>query len=250
MISFVIYERNKDKKDLYIKIIKKFLFDREDHYEIYDYDKYSSEVEEEINHIEGARIYLLNLDSPKDDACVMARRIRQSGDIISPIILLTAHEKSSFIDRLANTLYLDILTTDENIIGSLMSSLKEAHRIVTKYAVYSFSVYDEIFRIPFDDIYYIRKNLNDDSVTIYTKDDTYLNYITIKRIEEILARDPRFFKIHRSCILNIYNVSSYDRKNNVVIFNNGLHINLVSKYKKAALVHRLQEFKREKIAQQ
>ena len=247
MVSFVIYEKKKENRDLYIKIIRKFLYTSPDYYKIYEYDKYNLEVLEEIRHIEGARIYILNVDTPGPSVCDIARKLRSEGDFVSPIILLTESDRKLGLEKLRNVLYLDFISINEKFIFSLMNSLRDAYRMMTRYSVYTFSAFDEIYRIPYDDIYLIKKNLNDDSVTIYTKDDSYLNYITIKAVEESLVKDARFFKIHRSCIINIFNISSYDKKSNTIIFKNGMQTNLVSKYKKAELVKRLKDFDYEEV---
>lgn len=242
MASFIIYDHDYMRRETYIKIIKKFLYTNSDHYEIYEFDKYNSDVQEQIRKIEGPRIYLINVDVPGLSGLDLARRIRMKGDFISPIILLTEKDKSKLADNLQNILFLDLIELNDNIIKPLLISLKDAYRIVTRYCVYTFSVFDEVYRIPYNDIYYIKKNLNDDSVTIYTKDDSYLNYITVKGIEQSLEKDPRFFKAHRSCIINLYNVSTYDRKSNIVVFNNGMHTDLVSRHNKSILAEKLKEY--------
>lgn len=241
MVSFIIYDNDSNMRELYIKIIRKFLYNTSDYYRIYEFDKYNLEVQEKIKHIEGTRIYLINIDVPGPNGLDLARKIRDYGDFISPIILLTSKDKRSIYDNLQNILFLDIIKQDDRIIRNLMISLRDAYKIVTRHSVYTFSAFDEVYRIPYNDIYYIKKNINDDSVTIYTKDDSYLDYITVKGIEKLL-KDPRFFKVHRSCIINLYNVASYDRKGNIVIFNNGMQINLVSRHNKAILAERLKEY--------
>ncbi len=242
MVSFIIYDDDIHRRESYVKIIKRFLYTLRDKYRIYEYDKLDSQVQDELKRIEGARIYLINSDVLSQSGLKLARGLRENEDFISPIIFLTSRDKSELMDEIKNILFLDIIKIDDNIVPNLLSSLREAHRIVTRNSVYTFSSFDEVYRIPYNDIYYIAKNLNDDSVTIYTKDDTYLNYITIKKIEDVLKGDPRFFKSHRSCIVNLYNVSSYDKKSNIIIFNNGMSINLVSRQNKSLLSEKLKEF--------
>ncbi len=242
MVSFIIYDDDIHRRESYVKIIKRFLYTLRDKYKIYEYEKLDGNAQDELKRIEGARIYLINSDVENQSGLKLARGLRENEDFISPIIFLTAREKSELMDEIKNILFLDIIKIDDNIVQNLLSSLREAHRIVTRNSVYTFSSFDEVYRIPYNDIYYIAKNLNDDSVTIYTKDDTYLNYITIKKIEGVLKGDPRFFKSHRSCIVNLYNVSSYDKKSNVIIFNNGMKINLVSRQNKSLLSEKLKEF--------
>ena len=244
MISFITYDKNGELRELYSKVVKKFFYTSIDRYKIYEYDRINQETLNEIEHIEGVRIYILNLDTPGYDASKFARKIRSDGDLISPIILLTKRDKSEVVEELNNVLYLDLLQIDERLIFTLAGALRDAYDIVSRYSVYSFSIFDEIYRLPYNDIYMIKKNFKDDSVTIYTKDDTYTDYITIRGIESELASDLRFLKIHRSVIINLYKVIGYDKKSNTLSFCNGMTTNMISRHGKSILTTRLKNFGR------
>ncbi len=239
MISLILYDNDKNRREVYIKIVKKFLYKTLDYYKIYEFDRYSLKVEESFKHIGGTKIYIINIDGESPNSLNIARKIRDDGDFNSPIILTTKNAKEKVVDNLQNILFLDIISDDENMIAGIFKSLKDAYNIVKRNDVYTFSAFDEIYRIPYSDINFIMKNINDDSVTIYTKDDTYLDYITVKKLETLLRKDPRFFKSHRSCILNLNNVSSYDKKHNLVIFKDGMTTNLISRHNKMLLSERL-----------
>lgn len=242
MVSFIVYDDDSSRRDLCSKVIKKFLFSTNDYYKIIEFDKYNFAISEKMKHIEGARVYIINVDVSGPNPLNIARKIREDGDFISPIILITNKNKTSVIDDIQNVLFLDIIEMDNNFISNMYNCLKNAHKIVTRHSVYTFSVFDEVYRIPYKDIYFIKKNLKDDSVTIYTKDDSYLHYITVKALEKMLKKDPRFFKAHRSCIINLYNVSSYDKKCNIVVFKNGMTVDLVSRQNKSILAQKLKEY--------
>ena len=123
----------------------------------------------------------------------------------------------------------------------MFNALEKAYIISTKYNTLSFSSFDEVYRLPYDDIYYIEKDIHDDTITVYTKDDSYTHYISIKNMATKLSDDVRFFKTHRSCIINIFKVSSFNCKENLIIFDNDMTINLVAKDKKRKLVDRLKK---------
>lgn len=233
-------------RSLYTSIIKKFFYTRLDHYKIYEYDKYNSKMKEMITKIGGLKIYIINIDMVGPSPLEIARNIREV-DFINQIILVTGKDKRQVIDKLSNILFLDFISIDDNLIKSLYKSLRDAYRIATRYSAYTFCSFDEVYRILYKDIYYIEKNTNDDSVTIYTKDDSFINYVTIKSVKEALKEDIRFLKVHRSCIVNLYNISSYDKKNNTLVFNNGQSISLVSRNNKTLLIERLRDFNNEYI---
>lgn len=241
MLNFIMYEKNQNNREEVKKVIRKFLYNFKDCYKIYEFDKYNMETKKKIETIQGTKIFLINIDYENAEGLKLAKTVRQSGNIISPIILFTSKNKNEALEDTQRVLFLDIIKLDEQFISKLMENLIEAYRIVTTNAVYTFSIFDEIYRIPYDEIYYIEKNNKDNSVTIHTKDDTYLHYASIKNLEKHLSHDARFYKSHRSCIINIYNIASYDKKDNIVIFNNGTKIDYVAKSRKTELAKMLTE---------
>jgi len=242
MLNFIVYEDKTKDRELYIKLIRRFLYSSDECYKIYEFDRYNPSVKEALSKIGGIKIYLISLDVPGPSPFLIARKVRELGDLSSPIILLTSKDKKEVVDELHNILFLDIINKENNLIKNLITRLNDAYRIVMSHAVYTFSSFDETYRVLYDDIYYIKKNYKDDSVTIYTKNDSLLDYITIKKIEEILKNDSRFLKVHRSCIVNINNIVHYDKKKNVITFNNGAHTDLVSRKYRTAFINRLNDF--------
>lgn len=61
---------------------------------------------------------------------------------------------------------------------------------------------------------------------------------TINKLADIVRNDPRFFKTHRSCIINLNNVINYDIENNIIKFKHG-ETNLISRTQKEELKARL-----------
>lgn len=239
MISLIICEKDAYMRSLYTKIIKRFFYLSNDYYMIYEFDKYNRETYSTINKIEGERIYLIDNLVPGKNGIEIARMIRKNGDYTSPIILFSKDITISNPKNIKNTLILNIICKNDDLVKELWESLKDSYKILTRHSALTFSFYDEVYRLPYDDIYYIKKNAHDDSVTIFTKDDSYIDYISIKGMEKRLNSDPRFFRSHRSCIVNLYNISSYDKKDNLVIFNNGLQTNLICRSNKKTLEERL-----------
>ncbi len=239
MISFIMIEKDTKKRELYTKVIKKFLYTSDDYYDVYEFEIYNKDTVQKLSKIEGQKIYLLSDEIPGINGFELARNIRIMGDVSSPIILFTNSKEICTPEITKNTLILNIIHKDSDVVLELWDSLHFAYRCLTKHSALTFSIFDELYRLPYDDIYYIEKNINDDTVTIFTKDDTYTLYISIKQLEKKLIDDPRFFTSHRSCILNTFNVQAYDKRDNLVIFNNGLTTKLVCRSKKKLLVNRL-----------
>lgn len=85
---------------------------------------------------------------------------------------------------------------------------------------------------------YIEKSLNNNNCKIVTNDGEYFTRDTIQHLEETLSNDQRFMKTHRSCIVNLSNVSSVDLANNIIFFPNK-QIDLIARNKKRELKERL-----------
>ncbi len=240
MITFVVYASERKEGDMLNEVIARFLFAKKDHYDILTFDKFSLDIDKKISKLEGVKIFILDTDVQTLSGIEVAKQIRRNGDFVSPIILLTGNRNLD-INDLNNVLYLSLILKSRTIAKDIIFSLKEAYKIATKYSVLSFTYFDELYRLPYDEICYVEKDLNCNSVTIHSLDDTYQNYISIRELQSRLKDDPRFYKSHRSCIINIYNVASYDKKNNKIIFKNNETTDLIARSKKNMLIKRIEE---------
>lgn len=235
MINFIIYEDNKITRKLYKDIIRKFMGIKNYNYHIYEFSKYSKELGIKINkEIIGKKIYLLDIEVPGMSGLELARKIRSKGDWTSQIIVITTYEEYKNLGFTNRLLMLDFISKYGNINENLKLSLKVALSILNRQATLSFKYNSEIFQILYSDIYFIEKNLNNNDSTIITKNNHYIIKCSINKLMETLSNDPRFFKSHRSCIININNVISFDIDNNIIKFKNA-ETNLVARDKKKKL---------------
>ena len=241
VISFIIISENNVLTDLLIKIVKRFLYGSNDYYRVHDFSSYNSTTWSKICKIEGKRIYLISSELTKVNCFDLDRKIREDLSVIDPIILVTPKSKKISIKRSNGALILEIIEQNRQFVKDMFIALESAYKVSNKILTLSFSSFDEVYRLPYDDIYYIEKDINDDTITIYTKDDTYTHYSSIKKMAIKLSDDIRFFKIHRSCIINIFKVCSFNCKSNIITFDNGMTINLVSKDRKKEFINRLKK---------
>lgn len=235
MINFIIYEDNKVMRKLYKDIIRKFMGIKNFNYHVYEFSKYNKEVDNKINkEIIGKKIYILDIEVPGMSGLELARKIRNNGDWTSQIIVITTYVEYKNLGFTNRLLMLDFISKFSNINENLKLSLKVALNILNRQSALSFKYNSEIFQILYNDIYYIEKNLNNNNSTIVTKNNTYTIKCSINKLMETLSNDPRFFKSHRSCIINLNNVISFDIDSNIIKFKNK-EINLVSRDKKKKL---------------
>ena len=234
MIKFVIYEDDKIIINNYINIINKFMINKDINYKILIFNKYEKNVSNIIeNNCNEKRVYLLDVEVPGMTGIELAREIRNCGDWNSQIIILTAYEKKNYFLLTNRLLMLNFILKSE-LSRELILSLDTIWKIYFRENVLSFKNNGNIFNVFYSDICYIEKNLHSNSSTIYTKNNKYVIRSSINNLLKLLNYDSRFFKTHRSCIINLDNVCLYDMDKNVIKFKNK-EINLVSRDKKRKL---------------
>ena len=241
MINFIIYEDEDKMSNIYKDIIHNFFGNKQQCYKIIEFKKYKPNLVDEINKIEGKKIFLFDIEVPGKTGLELAREIRNSGDWSSPLIMITTYEHLKTEGFDGKMLMLDFISKKDNMIENLKSSIMTAYKIISSYKTFSFKQKGEIFQVLYDSILYIEKNLNDNYVTIVTKYDSITIKGSINNITNYLIEDPRFMKIHRSCIVNLLNIKSYDITNNIIKFENK-HTNLISRTMKKELKQKLCEY--------
>lgn len=241
MLSFIIVEENAKTLDLLIKITKKFLYNSHDYYKIHEFNAFNSITWKKIEKVEGVRIYIISSELTTINSFDLIRKIRTKLSSSDQIILVSPKGKRYRNANFNNALILSVVEQNRSFLKSIFNSLEMAYLLSTRNHTLSFSTFDEVYRLPYDDIYYIEKDIHDDTLTIYTKDDSYTHYISIKKMAEKLSDDTRFYKTHRSCIVNVFKITSFNCKSNTIIFDNGMTINLVSKERKKDFVDRLKK---------
>lgn len=238
MINFIIYENDEVMRETFIGVIHKFMGAKNSNYNIYEFDIYTDEtIEKMVDKISGKNIYLLDVEMPRMADFDLAEEIREKGDWLSQIIIITGYARYSYFDFTSRLLKLDFISRD-NIKTELMLALDIALNILNRHATLSFKQDSEIFQLLYCDICYIEKNLNDNDATIFTNNNNYIIKSSINNLMKILSDDPRFFKCHRSCIVNLNNIKVFDIDNNVIKFRN-CETNLIARDKKRELKDRL-----------
>lgn len=144
MINFVIYENELELKNCYEMIILNILGNKQENFKIIDYlGEYQKNCDRNI--------YIL---SSKDifETLDIAKKIRDSGDWTSQIIIISNLEKednSIFSNRL---LILDYIDYNDNINDTLKRAICVAYKILTKNKTLNFRFNGETYRIPYQNI--------------------------------------------------------------------------------------------------
>ncbi|MBR3161150.1 MAG: response regulator transcription factor [Bacilli bacterium] len=242
MISFIIYEDDLKMINKYVNIVNKFMLNKNCDYKILTFDKYDVSLNDLIkNSLSERRVYMLDVEVSGMNGIDLAREIRKNGDWISQIIILTAYEEKNYFFLTNRLLTLNFIFK-KNFNKELLLSLDIIWKIFSTDSILSFKYNGEIFNIFYNDICYIEKNLYNNDATIVTKRGEYIIRSSINNLVKNLNHDARFFKTHRSCIVNLDNVCKYNIESNIITFRDR-EINLVARGKKKEFENLLLEKK-------
>lgn len=236
MINFIIYEDDQKVRDKYISVIIKLMGNREDQYKIIELREYNPMVNKVLS-LPGKKIFILDVEVPGKSGLDLAREIRGNGDWESQIIIVTNHDglqQKVFTSRL---LTLDFISKFDNSFSNLREALVISYTIVTQSKALKIQYDGEFQQFYYNDILYIKKDHDDiDPKVILSDGSSKYIRMNMKDVEKKLKKDPRFYRTHRGCIVNIFKIKSVDFSEGIINFGNQ-KIGLLSRDKK-------QEFKK------
>ena len=239
-MNFIIYEDEKEYAAKYKNVIYKLLGPTTFNYKIIEINEYNETTKSQMDKIDGNKIYLLDIEVAGKNGLELARKIRKTGDWTSPIIIVTSHEEFKQVGYTAKILMLNFITKNEELEKDLYETLEVALEINMSKKSLCYTNKGELYHIPYQDILYIEKSLNDNICNVFTKNDIYSIRKTIIDLEKTLSDDINFVKTHRSCIVNLKNIKYVDFENNIITFVNK-EIDLLSRAHKKQLKERMKE---------
>lgn len=219
MINFIIYEDEEYFCDLYESVIHKFMGNSNDQYKIAKFSEYNEEFMKFVKNLTGQNIYIFDIEVKGKSGLDLAREIRSFKKTMDDqIIIATAHQ-----DLVQNAYHKKILMVDfiskfDSLEERLTLCFREIYEIFNNNKFLSFKQDSEIVRIPYNDILFIEKDTSDECLYIETKNDRYKYKGNITKIENILKHDKRFFKTHRSCLINTFKITKINPSIPVIYF--------------------------------
>lgn len=238
MVNFILYEDSKEFRKMYSEIIFKVLGEANDAYRIIEIPKYTDTTMSKLKNIIGKKIYIMDIEVPGKSGLDLARDIRATGDWNSQLIIVTSHDKMISWNFHKRMLMLDLISKFYDCEENLRESIKLAYEIQTSDDAFKFQQGGELYRIPYQDIMYIEKSPDSYYATIVTREEEIELAQDLSTIMSQLGKDPRFFRSHRSCIVNIFNIKSVELANGVIKFENK-ETNLLSRSKKRELKEKM-----------
>ena len=208
MINFVIYEDEEYFSNLYKKEIHKFMCNGNDQYKIYEFSKYDEDIIKIIKSLAGQNVYILDIEVEGKSGLDLAREIRSFKKTMNDqIIITTAH-----LDLIQNAYHKKIMMVDfvskfDDLEENLLSCFRDIYETFNSNSILSFKQEGEIIRIPYNDILFIEKDKTEDCLFIETENARFKYRGNITQLENILRNDKRFYKTHRSCIVNTFKIT-------------------------------------------
>lgn len=234
MVNFIIYEDEKKFREKYISIILKLIGGMKMAYRIIEIDRYDKNTLSKIQNAVGKKIFILDIEVPGKSGLDLAREIRNSGDWESPMMVITTHEQLKTAAFTSRMLMLDFISKFYNCEENLNDTLKISLDIIKSTPSLNFQYNGELVQIPYRDILFIEKNVDDLYSTVITKSEKMKIKLPISTIEEELKKDPRFFRTHRSCIVNLDKITKVELRNCIIHFGN-IETPLLSRDRKTEL---------------
>lgn len=235
MINFIIYEDEQYYLDLYYAVIQKFMGFSTNQYRVYTYLEYSDEMMKNIKSLVGQNIYILDIEVKNKSGLDLAREIRTIKKTMNDqIIIVTAHQELVASAYHKKILMMDFISKFDDISNQLLMCLYEVYEIFNNNKYLSFKRDSEIIRIPYNDILFIEKDKVKDCLFIVTAHNKISYNGNITKLEDILKDDRRFFKTHRSCIVNVFKITKIEPSVPAIYFKNK-YTNCLSRDKRKEL---------------
>lgn len=225
MIQILLCDDDKKSREKLSNKINKYMEEAKAPCEVVTFEDYDSKFEKYLKKPHCKRVYFLDIETPSQSGIDVARKIR-TNDLSSIIIFVTGH------DNMANTIIkndlfiLAYINKFDDYDNKIDAALERVLKLTDCQPTLQFVDNYTNYKINFNDILYISRDVFDRKSIITTTTDEYKTIKTITELKKILS--DQFIQTHRSCIINYNRMAKYDKKNKIVKFDNGASIDLVS----------------------
>ena len=236
MLNFVVCDEEKEFRELIIKEIDKFMMNYDTEYKKYECESYEEDFEELAKKDMGFKVYFFDIKTKNGSGLDAARFIREELDDWNSIIIIVTAFAEYRYEALSNRLYLlDFISKFDNCKAKLKETLKIIYKQYnSREKCLSYEYNYTLYKIELKNIIYIEKEQDSKRCIIHTTYGNFKAPFTLSAISKQL--DKRFLKVHKSLILNVDKISTYDIKENEVLFVNGTSTNLISRAGKKELI--------------
>ena len=208
-------------------------------YKIEKFTEYNKKFKEIINDKYNLKIYILDIELSLTSGLEIASEIRED-DELSHIIFVTAHSECKndiFYSRLNA---IDFISKYNRYQERLEDTINYILQKMYKNKILSFSYNHVYSKILFKEINYIEKAPLQNKCIIHLSsgEEKYITKSIVKLKEEL---GPMFYQTHKSCVVNVDNISDIEFSKFIIHFKNGDSTNLLTPSARKELRERVGE---------
>ena len=239
MINFIICEDEEVLRNSTKQTIVSYMMNYDIDYKIYEFENYDKKFESLVKKDIGFKIYLLDIVTEHGSGVDAARMIREKyDDWVSAIIMITSHQEYKYEVLSSRLLLLDFISKLDNCNKKIREDLEIAMKSYdNRHKMLSYEYNHTYYNVEYRQIVYIEKEPDSKRCIIRTKEGEQLIPGTLNEVYEKL--DDRFFKTHKSMIVNLDEIARYEIRRNKLTFKNGEHTHLISRNNKKELIRRV-----------
>lgn len=234
MIDFIICDDNLKIVNEATEVVNKVMISNNMHYKIHKFTDYDDRFMKIMNNSSNYKIYILDIEMPSYSGIDIARKIR-SKDKNSAIIFLTGHEELGFVVLKGCLNFLTFISKYDDYNKNLEEAVTEALNTLAAKQAIEFVEHGVKYCLLLNSILYVTRDTFERKTIVKTDSNEYKVYIPLEKFN-LLAKQ-RLTKTHKSCLVNMGRVEKLDANHNLITFDNGLVIDLLSNKYKKDLVH-------------
>ncbi len=226
MLKFIIYEDDEEYVNGYTEVINKMMMNYNYDYRILKFSKVTKKLKDEIVNTSDEKIYILDVEMPDVSGLELASRIRNK-DWKSIIIFSTNYSQYKNDVFCMRLLALNYIVKNYDYKNDLTETLNDALKVLGKNDLLIYTFNYVVYRIPIKDIIYIEKAALGKKNYIVTIDGgEYEIAGSMNSLQERLG--DRFYRSHKSCLVNLDNIKSINYSENTITFINDEEIDMLS----------------------
>lgn len=233
MINFIVVDDIKKFSEIICDVVTKVMMKNKFIYKTYCFDEYDDKFNTIMESNIPNKIYIMDIETRESSGIDIARKIRKF-DIDSIIIFVTVHNEARMVLLQDDLMFLTFLSKFDDFENKLFNSINKALDFIHHKACINFNDKGTIYTIPISDILYVTKESNSRKSIIKTNYSEFNVNLTLHDIMDMC--NGMLVQTHRSCFVNMEHVRKIDKHCNIIEFDNGETIDLLSSSYKKGLV--------------
>lgn len=226
MINFIICDDEVEITDIVKKVVTQAMFKTNIEYKTYIFNDYNEKFDSILNSRLENKVYILDIEVNSKSGIEIAKKIRNS-DWDSVILILTAHYELEILAYKSKILLFDFISKFDLYDKKMIDTINTCVNQKLSNNQLCIKVNRRYEQINFKDILYIAYDSFSRKTKVYTFNKCYDTNTSLKEIKTKLKGN--FIYSHKSCIVNMSNVKTIDKKTHTIVFSNKVKIDLLSR---------------------